>query len=88
MLRAIIEFYCSLICQPFWMPLWLENKTPDKQHFHRRRYTAQYRQKQRIVKSLWFSVGLLAICWPVLHWLIGLGLLATFISFSILDETD
>jgi hypothetical protein len=88
MFKALLRFYWSLLTQEGFIPAWLDNRTPDHLHFHRRRYTTKYKQKQRIVRSLWFVVCLVLLCFPFIQLAIALALLATFLSFCILDETQ
>lgn len=88
MWKSLLEFYWSLYLQLTWQPSWLVSKRPDQSHFHRRRFTAKYRNKQRLVRSLWFSMGLLMLAFPLLHVVVFVTMLTTFVSFSILDETQ
>lgn len=87
MILALIEFYWGLYRQWSWQPDWLASKDPDSQHFHRRRYTKKYRSKLRVVRSLWFTVSLLVLAFPVMHFAVFATLFTTFLSFCILDET-
>ena len=86
MFRAIVKFYCHL----FWvylLPAWFFQTQPDAKHFHRRRFTREYRSKQRIVWHLWGGVALLVIVFPIVPIVVSLSLLASFLSFAILDES-
>ncbi|BFM16201.1 hypothetical protein R50073_23840 [Maricurvus nonylphenolicus] len=86
MIKALIKFYWQLF-HHIWRPAWLTIDKPQSDHFHRRRFTKKYRKKVQIVKSLWISSGIVMLAFPLLPVTIGIGLLTTFISFSILDET-
>lgn len=55
-------------------------------HPHNRRYTAQYRRKQGLVKDIWIGAGLLIIFMP-LGLQLTMLLATTFVSLCILDET-
>ena len=46
-----------------------------------------YSAKKKIVKSLWIVSGMIMLSFPQLPMIITLGLLTTFLSFTILDET-
>ena len=69
-------------------PNWLSNCNPDKNHFHRRRFTEKYKNKQRIVRNIWFSFVAVVLCFQALQIFFILGLFTTFISFCVLDETE
>ncbi len=56
-------------------------------HAHYRRFTAKYRRKRSIVKSLWISAGLMSLMFPFLQFVCAMGLFTTCLSFAILDET-
>ncbi len=88
MLKAWLEFYWGLYRQYTWQPIWLDVRSPDEYHFHRRRFTRKYRNKQRIVRSLWFSMSLVVLAFPLMHFAVFVSLLTTFVSFCILDETE
>lgn len=63
-------------------------RSPDEYHFHRRRFTQKYRNKQKVVRSLWFSMSLVVLAFPVPHVAVFVALFTTFLSFCILDETE
>jgi hypothetical protein len=44
-----------------------------------------YRARRRLCKSVWIVLGLLVLPTPALPVLIIAGLMATFLSFAILD---
>lgn len=69
------------------MPDWIDDRSPDDSHPHRRRFTAAYRRKRGMVKSLWIGSGLIMACLASLTVIAALLLGTTFLSFVILDET-
>ena len=69
------------------MPDWANDGVPDRHHPHWRRYTASYRRKRSICKSIWICSGLVMCLQATPEVIIGLGLGTTFLSFMILDET-
>jgi len=86
MYKAMLKFYWSLLCI-YLLPAWLFQTQPDAEHFHRRRFTPKYRSKQRIVWYLWGAVALLVIFIPAVPIAVFSFLLASFLSFAILDES-
>jgi hypothetical protein len=72
---------------PILLPRWAEDRCPDHEHPHRRRFTAVYRRKQSIVKHVWIASGLVmaVLASPAIIMAMALG--TTFLSFVILDET-
>lgn len=52
-----------------------------------RRKTAVYRAKQQLVTRVWLGAGLVMLIQPTLPLVLIIGLLTTFIAFTILDET-
>lgn len=69
------------------LPDWANSRCGDPSHSHGRRYTRTYRKKKEIVKSVWLGSGLVMLAFPALPLVAALGLLTTFLSFVILDET-
>lgn len=69
-------------------PVWMRDKTPDKDHFYRRLFTAKHRAKKNKIKFLWIFVLSLCLVLPSPHVIFALVLLTTFISFSWLDESN
>lgn len=69
------------------LPEWANNHCADPSHSHGRRYTESYRKKKEIVKSVWMGSGVVMLAFPALPLVAALGLLTTFLSFVILDET-
>jgi len=86
MFLALIRFYCTLFVRSF-QPRESEIQIPDPDDPHSRRYTRRYRMKKGWVKNLWIGSSLLMICFPLLPVVLALGLLTSFLSFAILDET-
>ncbi|MGI9274627.1 MAG: hypothetical protein ACR2PT_07240 [Endozoicomonas sp.] len=70
------------------MPDWMQDQTPDSQHFYRRTFTRSYKAKKGLVRNLWIGAGLLVLLNPVLPVLLLVALPTTFLSFLILDETS
>lgn len=89
LIGAIIDFYSRLLWRYFLPPspeiLVADPSMPEDAHL--RRYTLKYRRKREIVKSLWIAAGLVTLACPAPQFAMGIGLLATCISFAILDET-
>jgi hypothetical protein len=53
----------------------------------RRKLPVPLPRKRQLVRNLWLAAGLVTLLYPTVATLIVVGLLATFISFLILDET-
>ena len=70
------------------LPDFLEDRCPDDEHPHRRRFTAAYRRKRGLVKNVWMVSGLVMALQGSLAIVLALVLGTTFLSFVILDETD
>ena len=68
-------------------PHWVEDRSPDAEHPHRRRFTLAYRRKKRIVKNVWIASGLVMIVRPPRLSLPGCCWAPRSFSFVILDET-
>ena len=73
--------------QRYILPHWVEDRSPDAEHPHRRRFTLAYRRKKRIVKNVWIASGLVMIVQASPAIIAGMLLGTTFLSFVILDET-
>lgn len=67
---------------------WLCAGRADYAAFQRRKRTPEYRARKRLCKNIWIGAGLLMVLQPTLPIIGTLGLLATFLSFAILDESD
>ncbi len=86
MLLALIRFYCTLLVR-FYLPRENEICVPSQEDSHSRRYSDRYRLKRSWVKNLWIGSSLLMLCFPLMPFVLAVGLLTSFLSFAILDET-
>ncbi|SDZ81749.1 hypothetical protein SAMN05216562_0531 [Microbulbifer marinus] len=86
MLLALIRFQCTLLVR-FFLPRESELCVPRQEDSHTRRYSRRYRLKRSWVKNLWIGTCLLMLCFPLLPFVLAIGLLTSFLSFAILDET-
>jgi hypothetical protein len=73
--------------QHFVLPRWTRDQSPDRNHPHRRRFTAGYRRKQGIVRNIWIASGTVMILQATPAVILAIALGTTFLSFLILDET-
>ncbi len=64
-------------------PGWFNRQQPVADHTRSPRYQA----KKRIVKGIWIASGLMMLAYPLLPFIVTLGLFTTFLSFTILDES-
>lgn len=64
---------------------WLRTGRADLEASHRRRLTPGYRARQRKIKWLWLVAGLMMLLYPELPFVVTVALVATFLSFGILD---
>jgi hypothetical protein len=87
MLKELLSFYWGLFSLMLWKPVWMNSEAPEAQHFHRRRFTTDYRLRQKLVEKIWLFAALLLLCFPSLPLAIAGVLFATFLSFCILDES-
>ena len=69
-------------------PDWLQDRSADARHPHRRRFTRKYHTKKNIVKILWINAGILMLLNPILPVVLIIALPLTCLSFLILDETS
>ena len=67
---------------------WLCAGRADYAAFQRRKRTPLYRARKRLCKNIWIGAGLLMLLHPTLPIIGAMGMLATFLSFAILDESD
>ena len=79
--------------RPNWLarrllPDWARNCAPDETHFYRRCFTRRYKAKRRVVRDVWLGSGCMMLLYPVLPFILALGLATTLLAFIILDETD
>ena len=70
------------------LPESLQDCSPDKDHPHKRRFTAAYRRKKGIVKNVWIVSGTVMVLQASPAIIIAITLGTTFLSFMILDETS
>ncbi|MCP5312247.1 MAG: hypothetical protein H6955_01735 [Chromatiaceae bacterium] len=70
-----------------FLPSWTEDRSPDREHPHRRRFTDGYRRKRGIVKNVWIASGVVMAVQGSLAIVMAIALGTTFLSFVILDET-
>ncbi|MAY41648.1 MAG: hypothetical protein CMI05_04940 [Oceanospirillaceae bacterium] len=82
MFRYLLAFYSW-----FLAPQWMQNRTPDYDHFYRRFFTAKHKAKRSIAKLIWIAALLLLLFFPYPPLIVSLLLFTTFISFSLLDES-
>ena len=71
----------------YLLPDHLRDCRPDPDSPHRRRFTTKYRRKRCLVKNLWIGAGLLVLLHPTPAMLLIVGLAATLLAFTVLDET-
>ena len=67
---------------------WLCAGRADYAAFQARKRTPFYRARKRTCKNLWIGAGLVMLIHPTLPFVAVIALLATFLSFTILDETE
>jgi hypothetical protein len=87
-INSIIQFYGNLLSQYLLAEYYREELILDENHPHYRRFSKDYQKKRGIVKNFWIGASLIALIFPVLHVALSLMLITTFVSFSILDETE
>lgn len=69
------------------LPGWTRDRSPDRDHPHKRRFTPGYRRKKDIVRNVWIASGLVMIVQASPALILAMALGTTFLSFVILDET-
>lgn len=67
---------------------WLCAGRADYAAFQARKRTPVYRARKRLCKNIWIGAGLIMVLHPTPPVIGTLCLLATLISFTILDESD
>lgn len=67
---------------------WLCADRKDYRQFKKRKNSPAYRSRLRWCKTLWIGTGLLMIINPSINLFIVLVLIATFLSFAVLDEAS
>lgn len=75
-------------CLSWLLPVWTQNQTPDKTHFYRRVFTKSYKKRKNQVKNLWILSTFAMLIFPSLAFISASCLFTTFLSFSILDESQ
>ncbi len=83
MFRHLLIFLLLLLA-----PGWMRDQTPDRDHFYRRLFTARHRAKRSRAKSLWILAFFLMLFFPYPPLMVALLLFTTFITFSLLDESN
>ena len=69
------------------LPDWLRAGRTDLEQLHQRRQTSHYLARKRKVKTLWIIAGIIMTLHPKIYFIVLVGLLTTFLSFAILDES-
>lgn len=69
------------------LPDWLRAGRVDLEQLHQRRQTSHYLARKRRVKTLWIIAGIIMLLHPKIHFIVLIGLLTTFLSFAILDDS-
>jgi hypothetical protein len=80
-MKELFEFVRSF-------PAWLRRGRSDLEHAHRRRLTPVYRVKKRKLKTLWLIAGVLMLFYPDSTFIVIVVLIATLLSFAVLDESS
>ncbi|WP_299182916.1 hypothetical protein [uncultured Neptuniibacter sp.] len=83
MFRHLLNFSLWLLA-----PCWMRNRTPDETHFYRRLFTAKHRAKRSKAKLLWISVLTVMLFFPYPPVVFTLFLFTTFLTFSLMDESN
>lgn len=86
MFWMLIRFYCTILVRSF-LPQESEIVLAKEDDDHLRRYSRRYKVKRGWVKNLWIGTSLLMLCFPLLPFILAIGLFTSFLSFAILDET-
>lgn len=67
---------------------WLCAGRQDYAAFQERKRSRLYVARKRVCKNIWIGAGVLMLLHPTLPVIGALSLLATLLSFTILDESD
>jgi len=78
----------TLLDKLLGLPAWLRQGRIDLDAMQQRRQTAAYRQRLQRAKVLWIGAGLCMALNPELPFILLVGLIATLLSFAMLDEAD
>ncbi|MCW8885834.1 MAG: hypothetical protein OQK12_11350 [Motiliproteus sp.] len=79
---SLIDIALLLYC-----PALFRHSPADERHPQGRMTTKRYLAKKQVVKSLWIATGTLMLIYPIVPFIVTLGLFTTFLSFTILDES-
>jgi hypothetical protein len=82
MYRHLLAFLITLVS-----PVWMQDRTPDENHFYRRFFTKKHRAKRSKAKLLWIGVLLLILMFPYPPLIVSMLLFTTFLTFSMMDES-
>ena len=69
-------------------PAWMRDRTPDENHFYRRLFTVKHRAKKARARQLWIAVLLFLLLFPYPPLIVAMLLFTTFLTFSLLDESN
>jgi len=83
MLLHLLEFLFFLVA-----PGWMQDRTPDEKHFYRRFFTKKHRAKRSKAKLLWIGMLSLMLLFPYPPLIVTMFLFTTFLTFSLMDETN
>lgn len=83
MFRHLLRFILLLLS-----PTWMRDKTPDEAHFYRRLFTAKHKAKKDKAKLLWIAVLLVILIFPYPPLIVATLLFTTFLTFSLMDESN
>ncbi|WP_027857657.1 hypothetical protein [Marinobacterium jannaschii] len=83
MFAHLLRFLISLM-----FPHWMQDQTPDQNHFYRRVFTSRHKARVKRLYLLWLGAMSIVLIFPSLPLLIIVTLFTTFISFSFLDEAS
>ncbi|WP_286238016.1 hypothetical protein [Neptuniibacter halophilus] len=83
MFRHLLAFLLMLLA-----PGWMRDRTPDEKHFYRRFFTRRHRAKRSKAKLLWIAALCLMLFFPYPPLMVALLLFTTFITFSLMDESN
>ena len=88
MFLAVLRFYYDIILQGLLSHYLHGTDVANEEHPFFRRYSETYRKKRDIVKNFWIVSGCLMLIIAQLYAVVALALFTTFLSFSVLDETN
>ena len=88
MTYRFLTFILDLTHQTFLNGYFRDELILDDDHAHYRRLTKKYQRKRSIVKLMWCINSFFAVTSGTLAFAVMLFFLSSFLSFSILDETQ